>query len=137
MTKCHFLYFQKWPKLNFWTGKILKTAKNAISQNWFIGFHHLFYLYFFKFSGLLCHVPSQQIFTFDIFLSILKNVVVCPKSIYLMRSRRKVITRKISTVFPPFVCRYLCNSIFCYTHIGNVCPFSFREFKNEAFLPTC
>ena len=29
LTKCHFLQFQKWPKINFWTWK---TAKNAISR---------------------------------------------------------------------------------------------------------
>ena len=28
-SKFHFLQFQKWPKINFWTGK---TAKNAISR---------------------------------------------------------------------------------------------------------
>ena len=27
MTKCHFLPFQKWPKINFWTGKSLKLPK--------------------------------------------------------------------------------------------------------------
>ena len=27
-----FLPFQKWPKINFWTGTMFKTAKNAISQ---------------------------------------------------------------------------------------------------------
>ena len=30
--KFHFLQFQKWPKINFWTGKKLKTARNAILQ---------------------------------------------------------------------------------------------------------
>ena len=45
--------FQKWPKINFWTGKKFKTAKNAISRKfffWFIWFHELFCLDFFKFS---------------------------------------------------------------------------------------
>ena len=32
LTKFHFLTFQKWPKINFWTGKKFKTAKNATSQ---------------------------------------------------------------------------------------------------------
>ena len=32
LTKFHFLQFQKWPKINFGTGKKLKTAKNAISR---------------------------------------------------------------------------------------------------------
>ena len=30
-TKIHFLQFQKWPKINFPTGKMFETAKNAIS----------------------------------------------------------------------------------------------------------
>ena len=32
LTKIHFLQFQKWPKINFCTGKKFKTAKNAISR---------------------------------------------------------------------------------------------------------
>ena len=32
LTKFYFLQFQKWPKINFWTGKKFKTAKNAISR---------------------------------------------------------------------------------------------------------
>ena len=28
----NFLQFQKWPKINFCTGKMFKTAKNAISR---------------------------------------------------------------------------------------------------------
>ena len=32
MTKFHFLQFQKWPKINFWTRKKFKTAINAISR---------------------------------------------------------------------------------------------------------
>ena len=32
LTKFHFLQFQKWPKINFWTGKKFKTAKSAISR---------------------------------------------------------------------------------------------------------
>ena len=32
MTKFHFLQFQKWSKINFWTGKKFKTARNAISR---------------------------------------------------------------------------------------------------------
>ena len=48
----HFLQFQKWPKINFWTGKKFKTAKNnAISihrnfmkKNWF----------FFYFTSFFC-----------------------------------------------------------------------------------
>ena len=30
--KFHFLQFQKWPNINFWTGKKFNTAKNAISR---------------------------------------------------------------------------------------------------------
>ena len=56
LTKFHFLQFQKWPKINFWTGEKLKTAKNAISRKkmWFIWFHEFFCLDFFKFSGPRC-----------------------------------------------------------------------------------
>ena len=32
----HFLQFQKWPKINFWTWKKFKTAKNAISRKSFL-----------------------------------------------------------------------------------------------------
>ena len=32
LTKFHFLQFQKWPKINFWTEKMFKTAINAISR---------------------------------------------------------------------------------------------------------
>ena len=31
LTKIHFLQCQKWPKINLWTGKMFKTARNAIS----------------------------------------------------------------------------------------------------------
>ena len=32
LTKFHFLQFQKWSKINLWTGKKFKTARNAISR---------------------------------------------------------------------------------------------------------
>ena len=63
LTKIHFLPFQKWPKINIWTGKKFKTAKYAISRKKFfdnIWFHEFFWLDFFKFSGPLC--SSQQEF---------------------------------------------------------------------------
>jgi len=47
LAKFHFLHFQKWPKINFLTGKKLKTAKNAISRNKFFDlfdFTSLFFL---------------------------------------------------------------------------------------------
>ena len=56
LPKFHFLQFQNWPKINFWTRKKFKTAKNAISRKkffWFIWFHEFFCLDFFKFSGPL------------------------------------------------------------------------------------
>ena len=57
LTKFHFLPFQNWPKINFWTGKKFQTAKNAISRKkfffWFIWFHEVFCLDFFKFSASL------------------------------------------------------------------------------------
>ena len=37
LTKFHFLQFQKWPKINFCTGKKFKTAKNAISRGFLPG----------------------------------------------------------------------------------------------------
>ena len=53
LAKFHFLQFQKWPKINFWTGKIFKTAKNAILRKkiWLVWFHEFFCLDFFTFSG--------------------------------------------------------------------------------------
>ena len=62
-TKFYFLQFQKWPKINFWTGKKLKTAKNAISRKkifWFIWFHEFYCLDFFKFSVLSRHILNQK-----------------------------------------------------------------------------
>ena len=35
MTKFHFLQFQKWPKINFWTENKFNIAKNAISHKKF------------------------------------------------------------------------------------------------------
>ena len=34
-TKFHFLQFQKWPEINFGTGKKFKNVKNAISRKKF------------------------------------------------------------------------------------------------------
>ena len=54
LTKFHFLQFQKGPKINFWTGKKVKTAKKGnfiIKFFWFIWFHEFFCLDFFKYSG--------------------------------------------------------------------------------------
>ena len=46
----HFLQFQKWPKINFWTGKKFKTAKNAISHK-----KNFFYLFdFTRFFSCTC-----------------------------------------------------------------------------------
>ena len=39
LAKFHFFQFQKWPKINFWTGKKFKTAKNAISRKNIFFFH--------------------------------------------------------------------------------------------------
>ena len=36
LTKVHFLQFQKWPKIIFWTRKKFKTAWNAISRKTFL-----------------------------------------------------------------------------------------------------
>ena len=51
------MQFQKWPKINFWTGKKFKTARNAISRNFLFLFYlisRVFFLDFYKFSGPLC-----------------------------------------------------------------------------------
>ena len=42
-TKFHFLLFQKWPEINFWTRKVLKLVKNAISR---------FFFYLFDFTSI-------------------------------------------------------------------------------------
>ena len=39
LTKFNFLQFQKWPKINFWTVKKLKTDINSISRNFLLNFH--------------------------------------------------------------------------------------------------
>ena len=58
LTKFHFLQFQKWPKINFWTREKFKTAKNT---NWFIWFHEFFCLDFFKYSGVLWNTRKRTI----------------------------------------------------------------------------
>ena len=65
LTKFDFLQFQKWPKINFWTGKKFKTARNAISRekNCLFWFHEFFCQDFFKFSGpLWCGLLSTLIY---------------------------------------------------------------------------
>ena len=57
LTEFHFLQFQIWPKIHFWSGKKLKTAKNAISRRrkkLICLISRDFWLDFFKFSGPLC-----------------------------------------------------------------------------------
>ena len=57
LTKFHFLQFEKWPKINFWTGK---TTKNAISwkKNFlFIWFHKCFFAWTFLNFLALCVYP--------------------------------------------------------------------------------
>ena len=56
--KFHFLQFQKWPKINFWTGKKLPKMQFHEKKYWFIWFHELFSLDFFKFSGSLRNLTS-------------------------------------------------------------------------------
>ena len=53
LTKINFLQFQKWPKINFWTGKKFKTA---VSRKKFLIYliSRVSCLAIFKFSGLLC-----------------------------------------------------------------------------------
>ena len=48
--KIRFLQFQKWPKINVWTGKKFKTARNTISRKikkWFVWFREFLCLDFF------------------------------------------------------------------------------------------
>ena len=59
LTKIHYLPFQKWPKINFWTGKKFKTAKNAISRN----FHGKYSKIFFHENDLF-HFTSFLVWTF-------------------------------------------------------------------------
>ena len=66
LTKFHFFQFPKWPKISFWTGKNIKTAKIFF---WFIWFHKFFYLDFFKFSGPL-HCGNFTIIKWWWFLSL-------------------------------------------------------------------
>ena len=54
----HFWQFQKWPKINFWTGKKFKTDKNAISRNLFIWFHEFFAWTFLNFLAR-CVIPGS------------------------------------------------------------------------------
>ena len=53
LTEFHFLRFQKWPKINFWTGKTTKKCNFTKIIFWLIWFHEFFCLDFFKFSGPL------------------------------------------------------------------------------------
>ena len=72
LAKFHFLQFQKWPKINFWT---VKKFKNTISRkkNWFIWFYEFFCLDFFKFSGLLGSVLN---FCFDMVTIEFQNLIM-------------------------------------------------------------
>ena len=61
--KFHFLQFQKWPKINFWTEKNFKTAKNAISRkkiSMYIWFHEFFCLEFLNFQQHLPALPPSS-----------------------------------------------------------------------------
>ena len=66
------MQFQNWPKINFWTGKKFKTAKNAISHKKIdlFDFMSFFGLDFFKFSGLLWCVPWRREYQFFFYQTI-------------------------------------------------------------------
>ena len=72
LTKFHFLPFQKWPKINFWTRKKFKTAKNAISRKKFFnylisrvflpGLFLIFWPIFYMFRIPTTVLPSYKVF---------------------------------------------------------------------------
>ena len=64
MTKFHFLPFQKWPKINFWTGKNFKTAKNAISRK------KLFDLFVFTYF-----LPTLKLHQFHVWKSTITHLI--------------------------------------------------------------
>ena len=61
LTKFHFLQCQKWPKINFWTGKKFETAKNAISWKKIdlFDFTSIMPGLFFRFCGPLWKTKTQ------------------------------------------------------------------------------
>ena len=66
LTKFHFLQFQKWPKINFWTGKNFKTTRYAISRKKFFDlfdFTSLFAWIFLNFSGPLWVPLTNEVFS--------------------------------------------------------------------------
>ena len=44
------MQFQKWPKINFWTWKKFKTARNSISRKKLIFIHYVLHFLFFFYS---------------------------------------------------------------------------------------
>ena len=74
----HFLQFQKWPKINYWTGKKFKTAKNAISLKIFFGFiwFHEFFAWTFLNFLARCVSPKQSLQNLlEITLKFVKKII--------------------------------------------------------------
>ena len=75
LTNINFLQFQKWPKINFWTGQKFKTAKNAISRKmfWLIWFHEFFCMDFLSFLAHCVVRSFLNIFSSRILFRVMKE----------------------------------------------------------------
>ena len=83
LTKFHFLQFQKWPKINFWSGGKFKTAKTAISRNTF-----LIYLISRVFLNFLARaVPFLSVSSSN-FSRIFRALCLCVCYFYNARTKR-------------------------------------------------
>ena len=61
MNEFHFLQFQKWPKINFWTEKKFKTVKNTISQILFFDLFDFTSFFAWTFLNFLAHCAIVNI----------------------------------------------------------------------------
>ena len=103
LTKFHFLQFQKWPKINFWTRRSLKLSKMQFHESnlWFIWFHEFFCLDFFKFSGPLCN-------TYLVFFALSAICLFCwltHFSLLACRIDEKTWTK--SLLYSYYICKYI------------------------------
>ena len=98
LTKFYFLQFQKWPKLNFWTGKKFKNChKCNFTKKFilFIWFHKFFCLDFFKFSGpLLCSKIRK--------MAIWENCNYCTPYSYLVKKYHLFVSEDFRRNFSDF-----------------------------------
>ena len=74
LAKFHFLQFQKWPKINFLTGKMFKTTKSAISRKkkLFIWFHEFFFAWTFL-NFLACCEKGRCLFLYIKVINLLEK----------------------------------------------------------------